>query len=734
MSSTGTWRITKDGTGVVSGGGGQWNGGDQHHPIGKWDPGTGLSWVTRALLYAPINFSGMTSIVSAQLYIHKHLASPWHASGNGDNTFEIGRLTADWSESSFGTSGGGENLWGGNGTADTFVAGNTTNTRTFTLNSDNTENQLVPIDITDIVTDWFNGAPNYGMRLRASSEGSSADAIEIYSRENANYPYVSITYETNTAPNAPTGLSPTGNALIHTGTVFTAGGTRSDPDAGDYITAYQIQVFKDDAVTLVQDTGGVGVSGTPTTFSASLSVGGYGANKYYQWRARTRDKGSVWGPYSALQRVKLNTVPNVPTSLSVVNDTLTPTMSGSFSDPDSGDTMTAVQIQVFRTSDGATMWDSGDIAASGASWAKVYGGSALAWSTGYQFRARVKDSNAAYSGWSGYVYWTTAQPAGPTQSPRTTTAGVPYGGKINDTTPDLTITYPENFTDHEIYVYSNQAGTNLFFSSLPSAYAATTSKVVTLPTVSPGVTYYWKARVFIASTSTWSQWAGFVSGQSGNLSSAFYVNTLPSAPINVVARNDVNSVPLRRTSDGVYIVTTITPLLEAEYTDVDLGPYGDLPSARQIEIYNDATSALVHSNENLAPTYTVPMAYSVPAATLAFETTYKVRWRFQDNSDTYGSWSPYMRFKCTQPSTVGSVTPSGTVSSPAFTATWSASSPGGKAQGKYQLAIKRVSDDVTVYDTGEVVSSVESHDVPAGHLINATDYAIEVTTVDTDGV
>lgn len=735
--STATFTVTKDGTAVYTGGNGEWNGGDQHHPVGKWDPGTGLTWATRALLYAPVSFTGMVSITSAYLKIYAHIpASGWHANGSGTNSFVVRRKTADWAENSFGTSGGGENLWGGNGTADTFVgAYYDANTQTtVSLNSDAADATLFTIDITDIVQQWFTGSPNYGVQIQASGEVSSADAIEFYSRESTHKPYIEINYTTNTAPNAPTGLSPTGSALVNSGTSFTAGGTRSDPDSGDYITAYQILVYKDDGTTLVADSGGVATTGTPTTFSRTMSVGAYGANKYYQWKARTRDKASVWGPYSALQRVKLNTVPNTPSSLSTETDTLTPNFSGSFSDPDSGDSMSAVQIEVVRVSDGVTMWSSGDLAASGTNWSKTYAGSTLAWSVSYKFRARVKDSNAAYSSWSSYVTWTTAQPTGPTQSPRTTTAGVAYGGKINDTTPDLTISYSEAFTDHEIYVYSNQAGTNQVFSSLPAAYGSTTSKVVTVTTtLTNGAIYYWKARVFIASSSTWSQWSGFASGQSGNLASKFYINALPTSPTSVVARNDSSTPAMQRASDGVYIVTTTTPYLEATFNDPDVGAYGDTPSARIVEIYNDSTGVLVHSSENLNPTYTIPMAYTVPAATLSYETTYKMRWRFQDNSDTYGSWSSYVKFKPTQVSTVGSVTPSGVVSSPSFDIGWTFSSPGGKAQEQYRVEITDA-NGATVYDSGVVHSSASTHTLPGGYLINASDYTISVTTLDTDGI
>lgn len=817
---TNTWNVTKQyiaDTGTF--GGGAANPGDLHIPLGKWDPGTGLAWVTRAVLYAPINFSGMTGITSAFLKLRTHTASGWHANGSGTNSITIRRRTATWSETSGGASSSVDELWGGDGRSIVVDSTAFDGDDDQSFSSDTADNTLISINITETVRAWFEGATNHGVKIEATAESSSADAFEFYSRHSSGkVPYIEVTYTTNTAPNAPTNLSPTGGETRHTGTSVVCSGTRSDPDSGDYITAYQIILYKDDGTTVVQDSGGVAVSGSPTSFSQTMSIGGNGANKYYKWKARTRDKASVWGPYSALQRVKLNTVPTTPTGLSVETDTLTPTFSGSMSDPDSGDSLTHVQIEVNRTSDNAVMWSSGDQADTGTSFSKVYAGTALAWSTGYKWRVRCKDTNGGYSAWTSFQSWTTAQPAGPTQSPRTTTAGVAHGGKINDTTPDLTLTNGTSFRNHEIMVYSDVAGTNLVFSHGPegSDYANTTSKVVTCTTVlTAGATYYWKARVELNDGSM-SQWAGFVSGQSGNLSSAFYVNALPTAsPTNSIVALDYPGDALRtRDSDGILVVLDRIPCLEAPFSDPDIGTYGDTPSARSIEIYDNTTGASVHTNENLAPADTIPMRYfpgtvaganttlaaaAVEGATnlkvtsvtslaigdrirvgpegltqevvtltsvgtsgsggtgcninrplayahsngeafveltpiLANETTYKMRWRFQDNSDTYGAWSNYVVFKVTQASSVSTLTPTGSLGSPAFTSTWSHTSPGSKVQGKFRLTITRDSDSDVVYDTGFVTSSVESHDVPGGLLANSTAYTIAVEALDTDNV
>lgn len=810
--STNQWNVTKQM--MAQGNAAAANPGDLHVPIGRWDPDTGLTWNGRALMYAPVSFTGMTAINEARLYLKAHVpSSGWHAKGTTTTYIQGYRKTADWSETSHGGSAAVDELWGSNGQA--LVTANYANFVTGDQSTipSMTNDAWYYIVITGIVQAWFTGSPNYGVMLYNTTEANSAYAKEFWSRhQSGSVPYIWIDYSTNTAPNAPINLSPTGSTVVQTGTTITMSGNISDPDANEYQTGFQIITYRDDGTTLVYDTGIM--AGNNTTFFSTTVPVTFG-NTYYKWKARTKDKAGVWGPYSALQRFKANSAPGVPSSLSEETDTLSPTFSGSFSDPDPGDGMTQIQIEVLRVSDSASMWASGDVAKTGTSWSKVYAGSTLAWSVQYKWRVRTKDSNSAYSAWSNYRTWTPIQPVGPVQSPRTTTAGVAYGGKINDTTPDLTLTYGvENFKNHEIFVYSDPNGTNQVFSSTPADYTLTGSKVVTCTTtLTNGNIYYWKARVKV-NDGTWTQWAGFESGQSGTLSCRFYVNALPTAATGIVARENASESPLLRLSDGVYLITGACPMLEAVFNDPDVGTYGDSPSARQIEIYDNSDSTLIQTAENTSPAFTIPMRFypgtvsgadttlaaaaaigdtniKVTAVTsmaigdtlrvgpdggtqeavkitnvgtagsggtgvtitpaliydhgnteaikelttlITNETTYKMRWRFKDNSGVYGAWSEYVLFKRTAPSTVTSVTPSGTITSPAFTSTWNHSSPGGKAQGKYRVRLYRTSDETELYDSGDIVSSTESHPVPAGYLVNSEEYRVEVDAVDTDGL
>jgi hypothetical protein len=794
------------------------NPGDSHIPIGKWAAGTGLNWVGRALLYAPISFSGMAGINEARLYLYQHTAAGYHAKGTGTVSVDTRRKTADWSETSGGTSSSVDENWTGNG--ETYVNNNyyDDGDPQGSVNNGNGDGTLMYIDVTDIVTAWYNGSNNYGLMLYAISS-VEAGACEFYSRhESGKVPYIWIDYSTNTAPNAPVNLSPSSSAQVHTGTSITYSVTHSDADFGDVASSAEFALINDNGTTILDEWTVTGINLKTFTHTRSLPAG-YAATSYYKWKVRTRDAAGVWGPYSSHQRFRSNTAPNTPTGLAEDSDSLTPNFSGGFSDSDSGDTMTAVQIQVYRSSDGATMWSSADLAASGSSWNKSYAGSALSIGGIYTWRARVKDSFGAYSSWSASRAFTVTAPTGPTLSPRSIAYGVAYGGKQATTTPTMTITYTSNFINHEVKVFSNASGSALV-QNIPATtnYASTGSKTQVLATLTNGTQYWWQARVLLTDGITWTAWStlGGTNFDGSPTLATFYINALPTAPTNLQIMDNPGTTPVTRPSDGVFIATSLVPVFLAKYNDPDLLTYNDVPGNRDIEVVNDTTGAAVMTLTNIATVFTDPVVYrlgttagasttlaalAVTGATnikvtsvtgisvgerliigahnspnqevvlvsavgtagsggtgitftttplkydhanaeavveitavLALDTMYKVRTRFKDNTGNYGAWSSYVRFKITTPSTLGSVTPSGTVTSPSFTVAWNHTGSAGKAQGKYRVFIKRTSDSEIVYDSGYITSSTESHVVPGGYLRNSTAYTVSVEAVDTDNI
>ena len=112
--------------------------------------------------------------------------------------------------------------------------------------------------------------------------------------------------------------------------------------------------------------------------------------------------------------------------------TLTPTLSaGSFSDPDAGDTHAAGQWQIIRTSDSATVFDSGTDTTHKTSITVPSGN--LAYSTDYTWGVRYQDNHGAWSNW-GFATITTS--AAPNTKPNQPTSLSP-SGTISTLTPTL---------------------------------------------------------------------------------------------------------------------------------------------------------------------------------------------------------------------------------------------------------------------------------------------------------
>lgn len=407
-----TVNATKDASALQNNDG--WSGWDDHHPVGMSPSGNKYC----SFIYFPLNMAGWTGITDATLHIRGHRAGSGNhvlgsTSGN-TRTLHVRRMTSDWGE---GTNRGETNwssaeAWGWTNRRTASASGGTD--INFTGYS---HDVWYLVNITSIVNEWRNGSPNYGiiLYLNGAEESSSSDALEFYARDAGSSfaPYLTIDYTTNTAPNAPTGLSPSSDALVNTLTPnLTAG--RSDPDFGDYITAYQILVYADDGTTLIWDSGTVAQSGTSITFSKTYAGPGLTGNTFYKWKARTRDKGAAWGPYSGLARFKVNTPPSPPSIILTSENplevfTLTPSFTLTHVDNDVSDNQMFGYHIILETSTGTAVWDSGDIDISGSplhSYTFTYSGPTLSWATQYRIRARTKDSNGVWGAYSSnYLFY-----------------------------------------------------------------------------------------------------------------------------------------------------------------------------------------------------------------------------------------------------------------------------------------------------------------------------------------
>lgn len=175
--------------------------------------GNSGDYTIRGLVQFNLDFSDVTSITSAKLVFTTARSNDGTVSGylrDAHGTFSsaamhISRNTSSWTEGTYGNDEGFNGLnsveWSNQPSTDA------TNRVSFTSRSSRpsvpTEDE---IDITGIVTDWFNGFANNGIQVKFQSE-SGTRFTEWYSREggassipNAEGPYIFLTYETVTNP------------------------------------------------------------------------------------------------------------------------------------------------------------------------------------------------------------------------------------------------------------------------------------------------------------------------------------------------------------------------------------------------------------------------------------------------------------------------------------------------------------------------------------------------------
>ncbi len=168
------------------------------------------------------------------------------------------------------------------------------------------------VDITSIVTGNF-GASYLSLALTADS-----GVYEFNSREAGNAAYLYVTYNPNTAPNAPTLGTPSGGAVT-TGVQPTLNATHSDPQ-GDACSSYDVQVddnsdFSSPVLSLTGQTGGI--SGNAIAFTNWGAVSLSRGTTYY-WRMRTTDPGGLTGSYSAGASFVVSSLPSAAPSGSTV--------------------------------------------------------------------------------------------------------------------------------------------------------------------------------------------------------------------------------------------------------------------------------------------------------------------------------------------------------------------------------------------------------------------------------
>lgn len=328
------------------------------------------SYLYRSLLGFSYDFTGMVSITNAVL--HMKTSSQYYLGFGSDPDVNIYRLTESWSEGSADSMSTSNAVhWGNQPNADgTRHVGSTAVT--------GSENTWEAFDITNLMQAALAAGVFYGLRVRASNEGSSSDSTEFYAREyGSNDAYIEVTYTDNTPPTVPTLGTPPINASAQSKTpTFTF--THNDPQS-DACTKYNIEVMTAAGSGTTMWASGDQTSGITGGTSISKAYGGsaLSAGTPYYWRVRTFD-GTYWSPWTGWRMFRTVYAPATSLSEPGANGVIakvvytagsgwtTPrlSVSWSFACTDGG-TQTHWRMQVGTTPGTGNLYDSGVQAGSG---------------------------------------------------------------------------------------------------------------------------------------------------------------------------------------------------------------------------------------------------------------------------------------------------------------------------------------------------------------------------------
>ncbi len=205
----------------------------------------------------------------------------------------------------------------------------------------------------------------------------------------------SFTTSTNTAPGAPTPVSPINYVRVSDMTPNLVVNNAIDAD-GNVLT-YQFEVYNGAGTILRAQSPMVNSGATSTTWTVSITLN-YATN--YTWRARAYD-GQAWSVWTALQNFRTNRAPSSPVLENPLDDAVAQLSTqylgaASSVDPD-GDSI-SYQFEIYDGNDTAVVLKSTTVAADSATtfWAVPRD---LAPGKQYAWRARASDG-ADWSNWS----------------------------------------------------------------------------------------------------------------------------------------------------------------------------------------------------------------------------------------------------------------------------------------------------------------------------------------------
>lgn len=681
--------------------------------------------VHRAVLkFKPIDWAGerVRRVISAEIVVRN--TGEVHVSRGASPRVKTWRILESWSEgTSVGLSSSNAVRWNNQPTHTVTGAGDSGTLPT-------SSGSFAHFPCTDIVKAWApstvedgGGKANHGIMLASFDEGATSRTTEVYSREAGTTGdlVLVITVETNVAPDVPINIAPTGGAIAPitgagSAAVLTFTGERVDPDVGDYITAVELAGHADGATDGAPGSAIASaitvITGSPPTFSAPLTAVPFTIGTLYRTRARTRDAGLLWSPWSSLADGQFlpDRVPGSPINLAVDAASLNPRFLGSLEALYAGQVLGAVRVVVYQdTTLGAVLkWDSGFDDTSGTRFDVDYGGTPLEVGSTYRWAAAVRDAFGAEGPLSAYQSWTVADVTGPSNM-----SPIDVETKQDSLTPTLTIGHSAAFDSYELEVSRFADGSGLLWdvgvtpvsstNALDLDYAGTA--------LTWGRTYYWRAKVRVGGT-TWTDWSPWF---------PFYVNALPLAP--------VGSVDDAVDSGDHFTVTTSTAVLRFPFSDPDIAKgYAESATREDLEIRER-----VSGDPFAASPYEITSSVTDDFETDALdaETVYEARARYDDTSGQTSPWSAWMGVK----SSTGPTIAEGTAideADPNPLVDWTFTSTPGKAQARYRVQVFADATGQLVHDSGLVSSATTSHEVPGDILEDATDYRYRVVAYDTD--
>ncbi|MBS0336812.1 MAG: hypothetical protein JSS40_08390 [Proteobacteria bacterium] len=353
-------------------------------------------------------------------------------------------------------------------------------------------------------------------------------------------------------------------------------------------------------------------------------------------------------------------------------------------------------------------------------WSRVYGGSALAGGSTYEWRARVADQTGTWSPWTvwnrfsvnalGQVDVSVA--TSPAAKVDTDSSLIAWGGNWF---------HPQGLSANLAQVQILQDGLvlKLGAQATPSPATVASSAVpgtaFTVPAASSGIgaiqpgTYQYQLRAR-ASDGQWSSWSA---------PDTFVINAPANVPSGIQPPSGAAS--------------TSRPLLEWFLSDPDPDdvPGADVQSEVELTRPNGSIINFTTLNYNtIEKTGFYQLgATEMPAGSYG---TYKVRVRAQDLSAGalgYSAWSGQQTFDWVSGATVAISAPTEgqVVGTAAPTIAWTVT---GGTQQRFQVTVYLEDHATPIRSSGQVSSAVSAYTIPAGWLLNDTDYDLDVTVWD----